>query len=116
MRKIVINPGTEPIAETSPVWAEANMKVFLEECGFPEAAYCLLPDDTLWGRYGFLVKWGQYQTIVHMPGIELEYVRFLGEGQNAWNYPRLYVDYSSWLWCFAVSIVRMILSGEGDNE
>ena len=44
--------------------------------------------------------------MVEMPGLPLEQVRYMGhEGQNARDYPRLYVDGASWLWEFAVNIV-----------
>jgi hypothetical protein len=39
-----------------------------------------------------------------MPGLPVEQVRYMGEsGQNIWDFPRLYVDDSSWIWEFALS-------------
>jgi len=41
-----------------------------------------------------------------MPGLPLDLVRYTGEnGQNIWNFPRLYLDDSSWVWKFAANIL-----------
>ncbi len=40
-----------------------------------------------------------------MPGIPLSEVRYV-KGLNAWLFPRLYVDGSSWLWEFAINMAR----------
>ena len=43
-----------------------------------------------------------------MPGLPLEQVRYLGlDGQNAYDYQRLDIDHSSWLWKFAVNVSRL---------
>lgn len=45
---------------------------------------------------------------VEMPGLPLERVRYTGaDGQRISDYPRLYVDGSSWVWKFAVSACRI---------
>ncbi|MET9402659.1 hypothetical protein [Kitasatospora sp. NPDC002965] len=40
-----------------------------------------------------------------MPGLSLDQVRWMNEpDQNIWNYPRLFVDGSSWVWWYALGI------------
>jgi len=42
-----------------------------------------------------------------MPGLPLDRVRYIGAPeQNAWRFPRLFVDGNSWLWEFALEIAR----------
>ena len=51
---------------------------------------------------------------VSMPGFSIERVRYLGlANQNIWQFPRLYIDGSSWVWKFAIGIARERLIGEG---
>lgn len=65
------------------------------------------------GRYGFAIRVpGSRWIPVDVPGLPVERIRYLGLGQqSAWDYPRLYVDGNSWLWEFAVSVLRGCLSG-----
>lgn len=39
---------------------------------------------------------------VDMPSLSLEKIRYMGEKtQNIWDFPRLYVNGSSWVWKYA---------------
>ena len=50
---------------------------------------------------------------IQMPGLPVDRVRFLDEdGQNIWDFPRLYVDDSSWVWKYALSVCEP----DGDDE
>jgi len=71
------------------------------------------PDD---GRYTYRLRLGERKTTVDMPGIPLAEVRFTNHGDNPWHFPRLYVDGSSWLWCWALSSAGADLTGDEDWE
>jgi hypothetical protein len=74
---IIINPGTWPVKDAT----------------FDNG-----------GRFHFIAvdRYGKNRQI-DMPGIPLEQVRYMKEdGQNIWDFPRLYVDGDSWVWYYAV--------------
>jgi hypothetical protein len=106
--KIFFNPGTGPVENATLENAEANMVQFIadsplaDELTYERGSYHGDED----GRYCFIVIWKkceQFCVEVLMPGWALDRVRYMGEPeQNAWDFPRLYVDGSSWLWEFAV--------------
>ena len=104
--KAIINPGTEPIATATEQNAVLNMAQFVED-SLCATRFLRNPDkDYGDGRFAFDVFFDDApgQAIeVQMPGLPLDNVRYLGKkGQNIWNYPRLYVDGSSWGWCYAL--------------
>jgi len=94
--------------------ATANIRAFVKEAA-PGASVirCARQDyDASMGdgRFAFILKYNDLQCEIQMPGLPLGRVRFLGtDGQNAWGFPRLYVDGNSWLWCFAVMQAREAL-------
>lgn len=102
---VIINPGTENIAEASLEHAQENMKHFLVDCDGEGLEVVRYPSEDRGGRFGFLVlnhAVGSFAS-VRMPGLPLEQVRWMQEeGQNPFAYPRLYVDGSSWLWKYAI--------------
>jgi hypothetical protein len=135
MTMLVINPGAGPVAAATRENAAENMRQFAEDC---TAIYDLLPnglfsDDPSTkrtttsfadlpdehepdGRFTFSLtrKDCKGRDIVHkilMPGLPLDDVRYLGEPQDIWDYPRLYVDRSSWVWKYAVHVIC-----SGDDE
>lgn len=101
---IVINPGTEPVAEATEEYAIENMRHFVTDCKQDGLRFVRVPElDYGEGRFAFLLWRGERCHEIQMPGITLNAVRFTGDvGQSAWDFPRLYVDGSSWLWKFAV--------------
>jgi hypothetical protein len=114
MTPVAINPGSGPAetysnAKPSVEQALANMKVLAEDCKVePKAVRRRMKNDYhdqhKDGRFCFTLK-GQDGKVyeIQMPGIPLDNVRFTGgPKQNPWDYPRLYVDDSSWLWRYAV--------------
>lgn len=118
-----MNPGSGKVADGTWEQAYENMKQFIKDCEIPlhiESAN-FEPDG---GRYLFTLKADdfKFETEVEMPGLPLEKVRYMAEeGQNPFQYPRLYVDGSSWLWKFAIiskELVLEILKGriEESNE
>jgi len=100
----VINPGTEPVAGSTEENAAENMRHFVTDCKVDGLKFVRVPElDYGEGRYAFLVWKGTRCHEVQMPGLVLNAVRFIADaGMNAWDFPRLHVDGSSWLWCFAI--------------
>ncbi|MFJ8153924.1 hypothetical protein [Streptomyces sp. NPDC094468] len=107
---ISINPGTGPVAEATEANAATNITVFgddLRKAGLDVRDCTRKPDDDYGdGRFAFQLAMADGRTIeIQMPGLPIERVRFMSQdGQNIWNFPRLYVDGSSYVWEFALSV------------
>lgn len=112
MSPIIINPGTGPVSDASLRQAETNMPELLLDAGIEGATIERRPDqDDGEGRFSFLVALDDRQAEVDMPGLPLGRVRYQGtEDQNIFDFPRLYVDGSSWVWPYAVSQVAEALN------
>jgi len=103
MTKIIINPGTGKVETGSKEQSEINIKKFIEDLGV-EVTYEFKKVDND-GRHIYEISNGKIIHEIDMPAILLDNVRYLGEeGQNIWNYPRLYVDGSSWVWKYAINM------------
>lgn len=106
---IVINPGSGSVSGAMRVNAEANMAVFiadLKEGGHAKAVDLLpqpyAPEDG--GRFTYIIIADTETHEIEMPGLPIEQVRWLNQPeQNIWDFPRLYVDGSSWVWYYALS-------------
>jgi len=114
---VVINPGTGPAQAYGDGIllknAVKNIRVWCKEMGHGYR-WERLPKRDEEGRYGFLVthrrpsrrrgakpgETAECRHTVDMPGLPLAKVRFTTD-QNAWDFPRMYVDDSSWLWAFS---------------
>jgi hypothetical protein len=115
--QIVINPGSGPVADATVDHATTNMHHFITDLDIKGLRMVRVPDDDSDGRFGFLLWQGTHCTEVEMPGIPLAKVRFMREdGQDPWDFPRLYVDGSSWLWCFALNSARSDLDPTHDDD
>lgn len=107
---ISINPGTGPVEGATEEHAAINITVFsddLRRAGLDVHACNRKPDrDGRDGRFAFELVMADGRSIeIQMPGLPVEKVRFMdGDGQNIWNFPRLYVDGSSYVWEFALSV------------
>lgn len=105
---IIINPGTGPVADANEPQARANMDAFCDEllkAGVVVAGIAPLHDDHDGdGRFAYRLDTADGRRLdILMPGIPTEQVRYTGaDGQNIWDFPRLYVDGSSWVWMFAI--------------
>jgi len=98
-----INPGSGLVAQATRANAEKNMQHFLTDTGVRGVSCLPLSDNDDDGRYSFILYRGTRCHIVDMPGVPLDQLRFVQEShQNPWDFPRLYVDGSSWLWCFGM--------------
>lgn len=105
---IVINPGTGPVDGATLEQARANMDAFCADLraeNIIATTITLLQDDHDGdGRFAYRLGTGDARQLdVLMPGIPLDEVRYMGaDGQDIWDFPRLYVDGSSWVWMFAL--------------
>lgn len=122
---IIVNPGTGPIHNATLQNAEANISQLvsdiIERLPRDLAATSITAtrdpgqDSADDGRYGFtialcLTSAGnisyEASRSVEMPGLPLEAVNFgARDDDSAWDFPRLYVDGSSWLWKYALEII-----------
>jgi hypothetical protein len=110
---VYVNPGAGPITHgTLAQDATTNMHALLADVGLDGATFeGGEPDVT--GRFSFVVSYADRRCEVRMPGTTLEEVRYVRlPGQDIWNFPRLYVDGSSWSWVFAVDEIRDALADE----
>lgn len=124
-----INPGSGPVDGATEELACLAMEQLVKDTGSERFERCPRHDSD--GRYGFKIyRRNKHENLnaidvempslspdlhavdVEMPGLPLDQVRYLGPPQNILNFPRLYVDGSSWVWCFAVSAV--LRSGESE--
>lgn len=106
---IMINPGTGPVqSDVGPNVEQAlfNMRQLCADTGSALVEPTEPPAED-GGRYTFtIVNSRNYEVEIEMPGIPLDEVRYMGEpDQNIWDYPRLYVAGSSWVWKYAISSV-----------
>ena len=100
---IVINPGSGKVSNTTEENAIENIKHFITDCNVKGVRYIRIPElDDNDGRYTFLIWKDNCCFEIQMPGLPLARVRYMNEGENPFEYPRLYVDGSSWLWCYAI--------------
>ena len=102
--KVVINPGSGPVAGSTEIHANENMKHFVADCGRADLKFIRVPHlDQGEGRFTYILWKGERCHEIEMPGLPLNRVRFTGdESQNIWDFPRLYVDGGSWVWKYAV--------------
>lgn len=115
---VFINPGSGPVADATHEQAAANVCAFIADVaakiGCDPAGVTATHETTAsdGGRYPFTLIRGERRCEVDMPGIPTDRVRWMREpGQNIWDYPRLYVDGSSWVWWFAIGCAADQLSG-----
>lgn len=114
---VIVNPGSGPV-EGEAQQARANLDVLLADASVGhDGPSRVLFLDALGrqqdGRFRFVVRSGEEAEVeIDMPGLALERVRYMQErDQNIFDFPRLYVNGSSWLWCFAVTMVGEALRG-----
>jgi len=101
---VIINPGSGPVAGATYENAAANIHAFAREAGADHWDGVGSADTERDGRWTFFVERGDQRVEIQMPGLPLDEVRYV-DGLNPWDFPRLYVDGSSWLWEFALRVV-----------
>jgi hypothetical protein len=109
----IINPGSGPVNNATEENAAENIKHYILDNGVEGVEFVRIPNkDYGNGRFAFLLWKNTICHEIQMPGLPLERVRFVdSEGQNIWDFPRLYVDGSSWVWKFALGLMF-----DGENE
>ncbi len=101
---IYINPGSGKVKSGSKKQSEENMKQFIADLGV-EAQYEFLEIDDM-KRHVYKLSIKKRTHEIKMPAIPLKDVRYLGHsGQNIWDFPRLYIDGSSWIWKYALDVL-----------
>jgi hypothetical protein len=118
---IYVNPGAGPVEDADENYARMNVRAFIRD----------LELDGVWfrryvradrgdGRFCYRLYKGEQKCEILVPGLPLKQVRFQ-DGLDPWDFPRLYVDGSSWLWIYAVGRARHALTasarpraGEGE--
>lgn len=107
---IIINPGSAPVPEATEQHATSNATVFADDLrarGLAVDAFSRRPEaDYGDGRYAYTLAMADGRKIeIQMPGLPTVQVRYVGDdGQNIWDFPRVYVDDSSWVWKFALQV------------
>lgn len=108
---LFINPGSGPVEGATYDHAFSNLEVFCRDLIAQDKVIGEIrdpgnpPDD---GRYYFEVEVDGVYHEIEMPGIPIDQVRWMGEPeQNIWDFPRLYIDGSSWIWKFALDVTRV---------
>jgi hypothetical protein len=119
---LIINPGTGPVGGATREQAEANIAHLLVDANAEGAGVRFVHACTIYGtddpdgRFSFALTLDGRECEVDMPGIPIDRVRFTGAAdQNIWDFPRLYVNGSSWVWIYAVGSVADALHGEDPN-
>lgn len=103
--QVFVNPGTGPVDDATEAEARKNMKQLVIDAEIQGARVRRKSRLDENGRFGFRVIAADRTWDVEMPGLPLERVRFM-KGLDPWQFPRLYLDGSSWLWEFAVGIMK----------
>jgi hypothetical protein len=98
---IYVNPGSGPVDDSTRENADKNMVAFQADTNSDSFEFVRAEDD---GRFAYTLKRGDQTAEIEMPGLPLDEVRYLGPPQNIWHFPRLYVNGSSWVWKYAMSV------------
>lgn len=119
-----INHGTEDTEDLGFEQAYNNVLSFIDDCEiqlYIKNANCIPGED---GRYLFTLKSPLLHKLeyeIEMPSLPLNQVRYMEEKeQNIWDYPRLYLNGSSWVWKYALitkeSIIDQLEDEIGEYE
>lgn len=118
---LIINPGSGPVKDATLEQADANIGAFIADLDMGPLRIYRLPSLDRDGRFGFRLDREDELTglsvalvEITMPGLPLEEVRWQ-DGLDPWQFPRLYVDGSSWLWAYALNAARHELTNDNDE-
>lgn len=102
---VSVNPGTGPVIGATRKNAIKNIKRLIKDIGIEGVSFVRVPDCDSEGRFTFLIWKDNRCHEISMPGLPLEQVRFTGKkSQRIWDYPRLYIDGSSFVWRYVVKL------------
>lgn len=113
----IIGLGTGVVLGANLEEAERNINQFVIDLAFRADLVEVerRVDHDLDGRFSFTLKYQNNECEVDIPGVGLDRVRYINDAtQSSLDFPRLYVDGSSWYWKYALNIVRGKLL-EGDQ-
>ena len=114
--RIFINPGTGPVEGASETNAMINIFAFVDDSPIDNLTIRRTREDDYGdGRYSFKVGSQGQEVDIQMPGWELERVRFMGDDQNPWDYPRLYLEHGSCLWIYALLVPEYFVDLGADD-
>lgn len=103
---LIINPGSGPVRGAGEGEARAAMEAFVADLGEGWETTPIAVGPEKEGRWPFEVVHSGHRHEVEMPGLPVDRVRYTNEdGQNIWDFPRLYVDGSSWVWRYALDVL-----------
>jgi hypothetical protein len=118
---ISINPGSGPVDGATEEHATDNIKCLITDVAI-DADWVRVPQHDSDGRFGYVLfhretyHYNNRCCFVRMPGIPLSQVRFMDElNQDIWDFSRLYINESSWVWKFAISSVISALAEDSDE-
>ena len=106
---IIINPGSGPVGGADADHARVNIEAFLADLRAEGHTVALVgPGPEVEGRWRFDITVDGKPHEIEMPGIPLAAVRYMADpSQDIWEYPRLYVDGSSWVWRYALNVAAV---------
>lgn len=107
--RLYVNTGTNPLENTNEGLANKNIEQLIEDVGLDGVTAKRNKDrDFGKGRFAYVLTYelNKRNIEVQMPGLSLERVRYTQESQCACEFPRLYVNGGSWLWKFAVNLIK----------
>lgn len=127
--RVILNPGTGPVADASEANAIACARQLAFDISDPairgdrgpvvlNASFERAPQhDDGEGRYAFVFRLGERSATIDIPGRPVERVRYIDQdSQNIWDYPRLYINGSSFVWYYVVALLREELNGTIEEE
>lgn len=108
MSAVIINPGTGPVSRALLCNAWKNIRAFRRAIGMQVQIKRVPRDDDRKGRYAFrlvLERQGRRtrRVLVDMPGL------LHVPSESITDFPRLYIDGSSWAWLYALDSARQAL-------
>ncbi|MDX1421526.1 MAG: hypothetical protein R3322_00210 [Kiloniellales bacterium] len=110
----IMNAGAGAGADPMRQHADDNIVTFAADMGLGKSRIRIErvdPRDDGHGRYGYEIRLDDHKTEVWMPGRPIEQVRFRRHLHVPSDFPCLYVDGLSRLWCYAVEMARDRLLG-----
>ncbi len=111
--KISINHGTGPVVGATKRLAIAAVRQLVTDVGLDGVTFRRRSTRCDYeGRYSFKLRRGKYSCVVDVPGLPLVRVRYLDPPQNIWDFPRLYINGSSFVWKYVVTLARLELTGK----
>lgn len=110
------NPGAGPLAPGSAYDAEKNIRALVEDMKLAGVTIERAEANDGGGRFGYILRLGHRTCEVDIPGIELNRVRWMSQEQDIWTFPRLWVGGGSWVWKYAISCAKDLLTQEEEEN